>query len=108
MNILYSKEERPRAGVVIHDCILALGRLVKSRKKKTNKEFKAILGYSTSSKAAWATRDSVSKVIPLLWTWSYCTDSLSLCSWIFLDTRASISEQEEGLCKDKGTLLIPM
>lgn len=34
MNILYSKEERPRAGVVIHDCILALGRLVKSRKKK--------------------------------------------------------------------------
>lgn len=36
MNILYSKEERPRAGVVVHDCILALGRLAKQ--EKTNKQ----------------------------------------------------------------------
>lgn len=35
MNILYSKEERPRAGVVVHDCILALGRLAK---QETNKQ----------------------------------------------------------------------
>lgn len=55
MNILYSKEERPRAGVVIHDCILALGRLVKSRKKNKqgiqghpwlHNKFKGSVGYT--------------------------------------------------------------
>lgn len=41
-NILYSKDKRPRSDVVVHDCILALGRVVRAEKK--NKEFKATLG----------------------------------------------------------------
>lgn len=53
MNILYSKEERPRAGVVIHDCILVLGRLVKAGKKKTkNKTRNSRPSLATQLKAA--------------------------------------------------------
>lgn len=104
MNILYSKEERPRAGVVIHDCILVLGRLVKAGKKKKNKEFKAILGYTAKGSYVRLCLKNYPFALDLV----LLPKSLSLCSWIFLDTRSSISEQEEGLCKDRSTLFIPM
>lgn len=41
-NVLYSKDKRARAGVAVHDCTLALGRVVKAEKRI--KEFKATLG----------------------------------------------------------------
>lgn len=105
MNILYSKEERLRAGVVIHDCILVLGRLVKAGKK--NKQ--GIQGHPwLHSKFKGSYVRLCLKNHPFALDLVLLPKSLSLFSWIFLDTRSSISEQEEGLCKDRGTLFIPM